>query len=301
MSLEPPPPKIPVFHPALVAGQTALVTGAATGLGRAIAQQLAEAGADLVLAARNLERLEETAAEIRAATGRRVEAAMVNIRDRASVEALAALVRERHGQVDMLINNAGGQFAQRARDFSPKGWNAVIETNLTGTWNMTQVFGTQMLDGRGGSITNIIAVIGRGFPGIAHTAAARAGVLELSKTLAIEWGPQALVVGGERRLLDAVREQVAGHRQLRKEHQLCPGLAGEADHLDVAFEVVTELAGARRHLRHRDDEIRPALRDRHAVSVTCGRAVASPGDTDVGGDRGRTRAGAGGRLANPRV
>jgi citronellol/citronellal dehydrogenase len=118
---------------------------------------------------------------------------MVNIRDRASVEALAALVRERHGQVDMLINNAGGQFAQRARDFSPKGWNAVIETNLTGTWNMTQVFGNQMLDGRGGSITNIIAVIGRGFPGIAHTAAARAGVLELSKTLAIEWGPTVRV------------------------------------------------------------------------------------------------------------
>jgi citronellol/citronellal dehydrogenase len=193
VSLEPPPPKIRVFHPELVAGQTALVTGAATGLGRAIAQQLAEAGADLVLAARNLERLEQAAAEIGAATGRRVEAAMVNIRDRASVEALAALVRERHGQVDMLINNAGGQFAQRARDFSPKGWNAVIETNLTGTWNMTQVFGNQMLDGRGGSITNIIAVIGRGFPGIAHTAAARAGVLELSKTLAIEWGPQVRV------------------------------------------------------------------------------------------------------------
>jgi len=193
VSLEPPPPKIPVFHPELVAGRTALVTGAATGLGRAIAQQLAEAGADLVLAARNLERLEAAAAEIRATTGRRVEAAMVNIRDRASVEALAALVGERHGQVDMLVNNAGGQFAQRARDFSPKGWNAVIETNLTGTWNMTQVFGTQMLDGRGGSITNIIAVIGRGFPGIAHTAAARAGVLELSKTLAIEWGPKVRV------------------------------------------------------------------------------------------------------------
>ena len=81
----------------------------------------------------------------------------------------------------MLINNAGGQFPQRARDFKPKGWNAVIETNLTGTWNMTQVFGNQMLDGRGGTITNVIAVIGRGFPGIAHTAAARAGVLASSR------------------------------------------------------------------------------------------------------------------------
>ncbi len=182
-----------VFASDLLTGQTALVTGGGTGLGRVIAQTLAEAGADLFLAARNVERLEGAAAEIRAATGRRVQTGFVNIRDRPTVEALGAHVREEFGAVDMLINNAGGQFAQRARDFTPKGWQAVIETNLTGTWNMTQVFGNQMLDGRGGSITNIIAVIGRGFPGIAHTAAARAGVLELSRTLAIEWGPKVRV------------------------------------------------------------------------------------------------------------
>jgi citronellol/citronellal dehydrogenase len=188
--LEPPPPPIKVFRPDLLRGQTALVTGGGTGLGRVIAQELAEAGADLLLAARNVERIEQAAAEIRASTGRRVEAHGVNIRDRQTIEALAAFARERCGAVDMLINNAGGQFPQRARDFTPKGWNAVIETNLTGTWNMTQVFGNQMLAGRGGSITNVIAVIGRGMPGIAHTAAARAGVLELTKTLAIEWGPK---------------------------------------------------------------------------------------------------------------
>ena len=188
--LPPPPPRIRVFHPELCRGQLALVTGGGTGLGRAIADQLAEAGADLILAARNVERLEDAAAEIRAATGRRVETAFVNLRDRASVEALGALVAERYGQVDMVVNNAGGQFAQRARDFSPKGWHAVIETNLTGTWNVIQVLGTQMLDGRGGSITTIIAVVGRGFPGIAHTSAARAGLLELTKSLAIEWGPK---------------------------------------------------------------------------------------------------------------
>ena len=70
--------------------------------------------------------------------------------------------------------------AELARDYKPKGWNAVIETNLTGTWNMTQVFGVPMLDGEGGAIVNVIAVVGRGFPGIAHTGAARAGVAELS-------------------------------------------------------------------------------------------------------------------------
>ncbi len=188
--VETPPIPKRVFVPDLLQGQTALVTGGGTGLGRVIAQTLAEAGADLLLAARRIEVLDAAAAEIRAATGRRVETCVVNIRERAAVEALAEQAQQRFGAIDILINNAGGQFAQAARDFSSKGWNAVIETNLTGTWNMTQVFGQQMLNGQGGSIINITAVTGRGFPGIAHTGAARAAVLELTKTLAIEWGPK---------------------------------------------------------------------------------------------------------------
>jgi citronellol/citronellal dehydrogenase len=182
-----------VFAFDLLAGQTALVTGGGTGLGRVIAQTLAEAGADVLLAARNVERLEQAAQEIRNTTGRRAQACFVNIRDREAVELLGRNTQELFGKIDILINNAGGQFPQPARDFKPKGWNAVIETNLTGTWNMMQVFGNQMLDTGGGSIVNVIAVVGRGFPGIAHTAAARAGVLELTKTLAIEWGPKVRV------------------------------------------------------------------------------------------------------------
>jgi citronellol/citronellal dehydrogenase len=180
----------PVFVPDLFTGQTVLVSGGGSGLGRAIAEAFARAGADLMIAARNTERLDAAAKELREATGRRVETAFVNIRDRASVEALAVTAAERFGQIDVLVNNAGGQFPQRARDIKPKGWHAVIETNLYGTWNMTQVFGNQMLDGRGGIITQIIAVVGRGFPGLAHTGAARAGVLELTRTLAYEWGPK---------------------------------------------------------------------------------------------------------------
>jgi citronellol/citronellal dehydrogenase len=180
----------PAFAPDILAGRTALVTGGGTGLGRAIAQGLAEAGADLLLAARRQDVLERAAAEIHAATGRRVETAFVNIRDREAVEALGRTARERCGRIDVLVNNAGGQYPQRARDLRPRGWQAVIETNLTGTWNMTQVFGNQMLEGEGGSIVQIIAVVGRGFPGLAHTAAARGGVLELTRTLAIEWGPK---------------------------------------------------------------------------------------------------------------
>jgi citronellol/citronellal dehydrogenase len=171
-----------------MAGQVALVTGGGTGLGRVIAATLAECGADLLLAARRLEPLEAAAAELRASTGRRVEVASCNVRDREAVEALAGRAAELYGQVDVLVNNAGGQFPAPARAIRPKGWHAVVDLNLNGTWHMTQVFGTRMLEGRGGSIVNVIAVIGRGFPGLAHSAAARAGVLELTRTLAYEWG-----------------------------------------------------------------------------------------------------------------
>lgn len=178
------------FAADLLEGQTALVTGGGSGLGRVIAEALARAGANVLIAARRLERCEAAAKEIQSATGRRIEAAFVNIRERDSVEALELRARELFGRIDILINNAGGQFPQPARDFKPKGWQAVIDTNLTGTWNMTQVFGNRMLDGAGGVITNVIAVVGRGFPGIAHTSAARAGVAELTRTLAYEWGPK---------------------------------------------------------------------------------------------------------------
>jgi citronellol/citronellal dehydrogenase len=176
------------FAPDLLAGRTALVTGGGTGLGRAIAEGLSAAGADVVIAARRREVLDVAAAEIAEATGNPVAVDGVDIRDRGSVEALAG----RH-DVDILVNNAGGQFPQEARDFSPNGWNSVIDLNLSGTWSMTQVFGNQMLDSDGGAIVQIVAIVGRGLPGIAHSAAARAGVVELAKTLAFEWGPSVRV------------------------------------------------------------------------------------------------------------
>ncbi|WP_395153624.1 SDR family oxidoreductase [Ilumatobacter sp.] len=176
------------FASSLLAGKTALVTGGGSGLGRAIAEGLSAAGADVVIAARRKERLDVAAAEISAATGNPVDVDLVDIRDRSTIEALAG----RH-DVDILVNNAGGQFPQKARDYSPNGWNSVIDLNLNGTWAMTQVFGNQMLDGHGGNIVQIVAIVGRGLPGIAHSAAARAGVVELAKTLAYEWGPAVRV------------------------------------------------------------------------------------------------------------
>jgi citronellol/citronellal dehydrogenase len=176
------------FAADLLAGRTALVTGGGTGLGRAIAEALSEVGARVVVAARRREPLQAAASEITGRTGNPVDVDLVDIRDRASVEELA----DRH-RVDVLVNNAGGQFPQKARDFSPNGWRSVIDLDLTGTWTMTQVFGDQMLDAGGGSIVQIVAIVGRGLPGIAHSAAARAGVVELTRTLAFEWGPSVRV------------------------------------------------------------------------------------------------------------
>jgi len=172
----------------LLAGRTALVTGGGSGLGLAIAEGLSAAGADVVIAARRRERLEAAAEQLRARTGGSVEVDVVDIRNRETVAALAG----RH-QVDILINNAGGQFPQKARDYSPNGWASVIDLNLTGTWAMTQVFGNQMLEAGGGTIVQIVAIVGRGIPGIAHSAAARAGVVELTRTLAFEWGPSVRI------------------------------------------------------------------------------------------------------------
>ena len=177
------------FASDLLAGRTALVTGGGSGLGSAIALGLSAVGARVVVAARREERLREAAERITAATGNPVDVDLVDIRDRATVEALA----ERVGPVDVLVNNAGGQFPQKARDFSENGWKSVIDLDLNGTWAMTQVFGSRMLDAGGGSIVQIVAIVGRGLPGIAHSAAARAGVVELTRTLAFEWGPSVRV------------------------------------------------------------------------------------------------------------
>jgi citronellol/citronellal dehydrogenase len=182
MTTEAPSP----FAPDLLRGRRALVTGGGTGIGRAVALGLAQAGADIVIAARRKEVLDVAAEEIAAWTGRNVDVDLVNIRDVEQVQLLA----ERHGDVDIVINNAGGQFPSKARDLSANGWRSVIDLNLNGTWNMTQAFGNRMLDGNGGTIVQIIATISRGIPGIAHSAAARAGVLELTRTLAFEWGPR---------------------------------------------------------------------------------------------------------------
>jgi len=177
------------FRDGLFDGQVALVSGSGRGIGKAIAFQLARLGAKVALCGRDETRLNVTAEKLRA-LGADVMAHPMSIRDPDAVSGLYDAVWERFGALDIVVNNAGGQFPQAAIDFSPKGWNAVIDTNLNGTWYMMQQAARRWRDaGRGGAIVNIVTVVSRGMPGVAHTCAARAGVIYLSKTVAIEWAP----------------------------------------------------------------------------------------------------------------
>lgn len=183
-----------VFAPGLFAGRTVVVTGAGGGLGLAIAALFARLGAGLAINGRDPDKLADAADFLRGLGGR-VLARPMTIRDPDQVDEFVAWVNAETDGIDVLVNNAGGQFPQAALDFSRKGWNAVIDTNLNGTWWMIQSVARAWVDaGRPGSIVSIVADIWRGMPGIAHTCAARAGVIYLSKTLAVEWAPHRIRV-----------------------------------------------------------------------------------------------------------
>ena len=175
-----------IYAADLFAGRTALITGGGTGIGRCLAHELAALGAHVVIAGRREEPLQQTVEEI-TADGGSAGHIPLNIREEGEVrERVRALVVER-GHIDLLVNNAGGQFISPAGDIRAKGWRAVIDTNLSGTfWVSQAVFNACMRD-RGGAIVNVIAEMRNGFPGMAHTGAARAGVDNLTKSLAIEW------------------------------------------------------------------------------------------------------------------
>ena len=183
------------FRGDLLAGQTFLVSGGGSGIGRAIAYVCARLGADVMICGRRAEKLEETASGIRALVGREIGTYAMTIRDPEAVANLIEATYERFGRLDTLVNNGGGQYPQAAIDFSVKGWLAVIDTNLNGTWYMMQAAAQRWRAvERPGNIVNIVANVWRGMPQVAHTCAARAGVIYLSKTLSTEWAPLGIRV-----------------------------------------------------------------------------------------------------------
>jgi citronellol/citronellal dehydrogenase len=175
-----------IFQPGLLDGQVAVVSGGGSGLGRATALELAALGAQVVVCGRRQEPLDETVA---AAEEGRVEARVCDIREEDQVESLVDGALERHGRIDLLVNNAGGQYMSPAEDITPKGFRTVIRLNVEGTWLMTHAVATKamMPEERGGKIVNVTLSPHHGLPGMAHSSAARAAVENLTRVLSIEW------------------------------------------------------------------------------------------------------------------
>ncbi|MBL8613598.1 MAG: SDR family oxidoreductase [Myxococcales bacterium] len=176
-----------IFRPGLFDGHVAIITGGGSGIGLATAHTLGGLGAKIAICGRKAERVEAAKAELER-RGITVYAGTCDIRE---VEQIAAFVEGAGaalGRATILVNNAGGQFPTTADTVSPRGWEAVIRNNLNGTFFFTQAVATKhMFQARRGRIVNVIANIARGFPGMVHTGAARAGVENMTKTLAVEW------------------------------------------------------------------------------------------------------------------
>jgi NAD(P)-dependent dehydrogenase (short-subunit alcohol dehydrogenase family) len=180
-------PSSRIFAPGLLADQVCVVSGAGTGLGKASALELARLGATVIGCGRRAEPLADVVAEVEELGGE-AESEPMDIRDEDAVERLFDVVLERHGRLDLLVNNAGGQFLSPAEAISPKGFRTVIELNVTGTWLMTHAAATKaFIPQRRGKVLSVTLSPHNGMPGMVHSGAARAAVENMTRTLAIEW------------------------------------------------------------------------------------------------------------------
>jgi NAD(P)-dependent dehydrogenase (short-subunit alcohol dehydrogenase family) len=186
-----------IFSPALFQGQVAIVTGGGSGIGLVTARELAALGASVAICGRKMDKIDAALGEL-AADGipkERVLGTTCDIRDPDGVSRFVGEVLERFTKIDVLVNNAGGQFPSPAENMSPKGWEAVIRNNLNGTFYVTREVATRaMLPQKRGRVVNVTAMVARGFPGMSHTGAARAGVENMTKSLAIEWAARGVRV-----------------------------------------------------------------------------------------------------------
>lgn len=174
------------------AGRVAVITGGGSGIGRAIAVRYAAAGGFVAVVGRREEPLLETV-RLAEAAGGKGEALTCDVRDAAAVEALIDGVVERHGRLDVLVNNAAGNFVVPGENLSPGGWKAVIDIVLNGSFYGTRAASKHMLAAGRGAILNTIATYAwHGHPGTVHSAAAKAGVVAMTRTLAVEWAARGV-------------------------------------------------------------------------------------------------------------
>ncbi len=176
-----------IFRPDLFDGHTIIVTGGGSGIGRCTAHELAALGAHVVLVGRTQSKLEGVAAEIEE-DGGEASWATCDIREEERVKEVVTQVLDDHDGIDALVNNAGGQFVSPLQAISKKGWDAVVGTNLTGGFLFAREVFNQSMEDRGqGAIVNIVADMWNGMPGMGHSGAARAGMVNFTKTAAVEW------------------------------------------------------------------------------------------------------------------
>lgn len=175
-----------VFKDGLFKGQSIIVTGGGSGIGRCTAHELAALGANVTICGRNAEKLDAVAAEIRE-DGSDVLTQVCDIRDEVAVGTCIDAVIARFGRIDGLVNNAGGQYRTPMKTISTKGFEAVVRNNLTGGFIFMREVYARWMEAHGGAIVNIIADIWNGWPEFAHSGAARGGMLTLSETAASEW------------------------------------------------------------------------------------------------------------------
>lgn len=225
-----------VYADQLFADEVVLITGGGTGIGLASATEMGRLGAKVAICGRRPEPLQEAVTEL-GSQGIDAFGAPCDIREPEMIDTFLDAVLERFGRIDVLINNAGGQFPTLAEALSAKGFHAVIRNNLVGTWAMTHAVANKaMIPQKRGRIVNVIANVIRGFPGMVHTGAARAGVDNMTKTLAVEWAmhgirtnavaPGVIVTSGTKQyppeLLDSAEKANPLHRL---------GTAEEVSHL----------------------------------------------------------------------
>ncbi|HNW02216.1 MAG TPA: SDR family oxidoreductase [Burkholderiaceae bacterium] len=175
-----------VFTPGLMAGKVMVVTGGGSGIGRCVAHELSALGAQVVLVGRNVEKLKTVQEEI-TQDGGTASFQVCDIRQEDVVKQTVAAIVAAQGRVDGLVNNAGGQYITPLESISAKGWQAVIDTNLTGGFLMARECYLQSMQQSGGSIVNIVADMWGSMPGMGHSGAARAGMVSFTETAAVEW------------------------------------------------------------------------------------------------------------------